>query len=82
MRTGSGVSVDMHVTFLNSAKEGEVVEVRGIVDKLGKRMVSCISRDVKYYRYDALVFYRRLRGLRFGGLGMGRWSLRLFIPNS
>jgi hypothetical protein len=64
MRCGSGVSVDMHVTFLNGAKEGEVVEVKGVVDKLGKRMVSCISRDGGYYRCNVLVFYRRLRGLR------------------
>ncbi|GHJ89101.1 hypothetical protein NliqN6_5503 [Naganishia liquefaciens] len=38
MGSGSGASVDMHVTFLNKAKLGEVVEVRGIVDKLGRRM--------------------------------------------
>lgn len=38
MRSGSGASVDMHVTFLNKAMLGDVVEVRGVVDKLGRRM--------------------------------------------
>ncbi|KAJ9091445.1 hypothetical protein QFC19_009085 [Naganishia cerealis] len=34
----SGVSVDMHVTFLAKAVLGQEVEVRGIVDKLGGRI--------------------------------------------
>lgn len=38
MQSKSGASVDMHVTFLNKAKEGELIEIRGIVDKLGSRL--------------------------------------------
>ncbi|KAJ9111774.1 hypothetical protein QFC22_006433 [Naganishia vaughanmartiniae] len=34
----SGASVDMHVTFLSKAKLGEVVEVKGVVDRLGGRI--------------------------------------------
>ncbi|KAJ9091183.1 hypothetical protein QFC21_007304 [Naganishia friedmannii] len=34
----SGASVDMHVTFLSKAKLGEVLEVKGVVDKLGGRI--------------------------------------------
>ncbi|KAJ9094161.1 hypothetical protein QFC20_006959 [Naganishia adeliensis] len=29
MQSKSGASVDMHVTFLNKAKEGELIEIRG-----------------------------------------------------
>lgn len=38
MGSKSGASVDMHVTFLSKATEGEVVEVRGVVDRLGGRI--------------------------------------------
>ena len=38
MNSKSGASVDMHVTFLSKAQEGEVLEVKGVVDKLGSRL--------------------------------------------
>lgn len=38
MGSKSGASVDMHVTFLSKAKLGEMVEVKGIVDRLGGRI--------------------------------------------
>ncbi len=34
----SGVSTDMHVTFLSRAMVGETVTIEGTIDKLGKRL--------------------------------------------
>ncbi|KAL1385284.1 HotDog domain-containing protein [Phyllosticta capitalensis] len=34
-RAKNGVSVDIHVSYCASAKEGDVVEVEGVVDKVG-----------------------------------------------
>lgn len=38
MGSKSGASVDLHATFLSKAREGDVVEVKGVVDKLGSRI--------------------------------------------
>lgn len=54
MGRGSGVSVDMHVTFLNTCQGGEKVIIKGIIDKLGRRM-AFTRVEVRRERDDALV---------------------------
>ncbi|KAF2272225.1 Thioesterase/thiol ester dehydrase-isomerase [Westerdykella ornata] len=38
LRDKTGVSTDIHVSYLGTAREGEVVEIEAQVDKVGKRM--------------------------------------------
>jgi len=35
LREKTGVSVDIHVTYQSSAKEGDEIEIEGIADKVG-----------------------------------------------
>lgn len=38
LRSGSGVSVDIHVTYQSSAKVGDEVEIEGIAEKVGNSL--------------------------------------------
>jgi len=35
LRSGSGVSIDIHVTYQSGAKVGEEIEIEGIAEKVG-----------------------------------------------
>ncbi|KAG7527503.1 hypothetical protein FFLO_06863 [Filobasidium floriforme] len=50
----SGVSVDMHVTFMNTCKEGEKMIIKGIIDKKGSRL-AFTRVEIRRERDDALV---------------------------
>jgi acyl-coenzyme A thioesterase 13 len=47
-RTNTGVSTDIHVTYLSSAKEGDVVQIEGRAPKVGGSLAftECIIRKV------------------------------------
>ncbi|KAH8082265.1 thioesterase family protein [Filobasidium floriforme] len=50
----SGVSVDMHVTFMNTCKGGEKMIIKGIIDKKGSRL-AFTRVEIRRERDDALV---------------------------
>ena len=35
MREGTGLSVDIHVTYLSTAKEGDTIEIEGRAERVG-----------------------------------------------
>jgi acyl-coenzyme A thioesterase PaaI-like protein len=50
----SGVSVDMHVSFLNSCREGEKVVIKSVIDKKGSRL-AFVRVEMKRERDDAII---------------------------
>ncbi|KAF1356513.1 HotDog domain-containing protein [Delphinella strobiligena] len=38
LKDGSGVSVDIHATYLSSIKDGDEIEIEGLADKVGANM--------------------------------------------
>jgi acyl-coenzyme A thioesterase 13 len=49
LRSTTGVSVDIHVTYQSGAKAGEEVEIEGIADRVGSNLA---FTKVTIYKYD------------------------------